>query len=319
MTDTSSTNTENVQNQITDINENNTNIEYSKTTNFLLKNQFCQIHHSNNFNLLGYSNYLKNKNEGRWLVYSWTAFFSQPFFFIFNRMYLFAFIYSTLFGLFFGYNIFYGISFMLIFPFFAFKLYEIHADHLYIRSVNKYNKFYKKYLSSITESSSYINKLKKIQNNSKLSEKQKNKKLEKLKQSQSNSSKTTWNYSHISEYTYFYDKIKPLSTLGFIPTSFFMITFCSFVSLYSFASVSTYGSYVKNFVSHNIDMDIIKHVPNQAEKEQLSELLLLNDFNNQIYGMVDEYFIQSVLLNKGELSDSKQVDYINKLLNKPKN
>lgn len=266
------------------------------------KNFFAQ-HHLNNYNLIGYQKYLKNKQEGRWFVYSWAALILQPFFFIFYKMYLMGFIYSLLFGLFFGLNVFYGIAFILVFPFFAFRLYEFNADLIFIKSLKKYNNFEKKYSNNIQAQENIKLELEKLENNKKISERKKAKKKESILRS------LRWNYKLLSPYTYFFDKIKPLSTVLFIPVSFFIFTLYSLFAFVLFTMNDPIGMKIKDMVVSELTVNS-KNKLSEKEKEQLNSIILFNDLGTMSYQFHDRYFNDSMLEEKKMLPDPAFLNYM---------
>lgn len=268
-------------------------------------NEFCSPHHLNNYHLMGYQNYLKNKQEGRWLVYSWAALILQPLFFIFYKMYFLAFIYSLIFGWLFGLNFIYGIAFIVTFPLFAFKLYELNADLIYFKSLKKFKKFESKYSNHINNQKEIELQLEKVENNHKISDRKKNKKKTTLLTS------LKWNYKLLSPYTYFYDKIKPLSFLSLIPVSFFILTFFSIFSFYLFTLNNPIGIQIKEALINQLTIKSNKDY-SSAEKIQNEQLLLLNNLSGMIYNIHEQYFIDSMLKEKQILTnDSYLIDFNN--------
>lgn len=252
---------------------------------------YCEPHHLNNHNVKGYDKYLQSKLEGRWLVYSWEALIMQPFFFIFHKMYLFLFAYAAIIGLLGGLHWMYPIGIMIIMPFFAYKLYEIHANCIYLKSFAKYEKFKKKYAKHLEDSLRLKETIEKIEQNTKISEKKKAKLKERARKS------LRWNYLAINHYDYFFDKISPLGSIKFFPFTLFYLTIASYIALTYFMLNSPEARKVIKILTNEVYLSS----PNASselspiEKKRLEELIQLKEFSKGIYAGQERYLFEGML------------------------
>lgn len=287
-------------------------INTNNDENNAIKNfqNFCAPHHLNNKLLIGYPSYLKNKQEGRWLVYSWAALLLQPMFFIFYKMYFLGFLYSLLFGFLFGLNYVYGIALLLVFPLFAFKIYEIHTDNLFLKSLNKFQKFEKKYITAIELQTRVNMEIEKIEKNTKISERKKIKKKNSLLRS------LKWNYKLLSPYTYFNDKVQPLKLLSFIPVSIFAISFYSLFSFSLFTVYNPLGQKIKEVIVSEFEVNQ-NNEHSEIETQEILKLQNLNNLSEIMYKSHEQYFVDSILDKRNLLSNDSYLKYFRNIINNP--